>query len=354
MPESNALELPKQVPGITSVPVRTIEEAMEIAFADDLSPWLEEREPRCGLAQTAEREPAAAIRMPPVGRRRQVRGARMSAVKLTGKTKVAGVFGDPVEHSLSPLMHNAAFRRARDGLGVRPLSREAGRSSRRGPGRAALGIAGVNVTVPHKVAVMEHLDEIDEEARLIGAVNTSSTGRAGSGVQHRRARLFAQPRAADGQDAPGRRVLIVGAGGRGAGHRVRAWRCTGAGALRSPTGPWKRRRRWQSACACAGAGLASGRKRSCVPAGAPRSRDHHPHHFGGDVSSSRRASGRSGGSHRPGALWSATSSTVHEQTVAHPGRAGARGARSSPAKGCSPYQGAIAFELITGHGRPRR
>ncbi len=65
VPESNALELPKQIPGITSVPVRTIEEAMAIAFADDLSPWLQEKEPSAPtLKRLAEQPPP--LRMPPV------------------------------------------------------------------------------------------------------------------------------------------------------------------------------------------------------------------------------------------------------------------------------------------------
>lgn len=65
VPESNAMELPRQVPGITSVPVRTIEEAMEVAFADDLSPWLEEREARSpSILRMAE--PPPPYRMPPV------------------------------------------------------------------------------------------------------------------------------------------------------------------------------------------------------------------------------------------------------------------------------------------------
>ncbi len=141
-------------------------------------------------------------------------GDRMNAVEITGKTKVAGVFGDPVEHSLSPAMHNAAFRR----LGmdwvyvpfhVKPEQLgEAVRAVR------ALGLAGVNVTVPHKVAVMEHLDAVDEEARLIGAVNT---------VVHRDGRLvgyntdgrgFLRSLAREAQvDPKGARVLILGAGG---------------------------------------------------------------------------------------------------------------------------------------------
>ena len=67
VPESNALELPKKIPGVTPIPVRTIEEAMEIAFADDLSPWLGEPKekprsaPRMRLA-----DPPPPVRMPTI------------------------------------------------------------------------------------------------------------------------------------------------------------------------------------------------------------------------------------------------------------------------------------------------
>lgn len=84
----------------------------------------------------------------------------------------AGVIGDPVEHSLSPVMHNAAFA----ALGVNatyelwptPL---AGLPDRVASIRAG-GVLGANVTVPHKQAVMPLIDRLTDEARLVGAVNT--------------------------------------------------------------------------------------------------------------------------------------------------------------------------------------
>ena len=91
---------------------------------------------------------------------------------IGGRTRVAGIIGHPVAHTLSPRMHNAEF--ARLGLDwvyvawpVEPSRlREAVR------GLAALGVAGFNVTVPHKQAVMPLLDRVSPEARMIGAVNT--------------------------------------------------------------------------------------------------------------------------------------------------------------------------------------
>lgn len=91
---------------------------------------------------------------------------------ISGKTRVLGVIGHPVEHTSSPAMHNAALRAL--GLdwvyvafGVRP--EQLGQAL---AGMRALQIRGLNVTVPHKVAVMAHLDGISPEARAIGAVNT--------------------------------------------------------------------------------------------------------------------------------------------------------------------------------------
>ncbi len=92
--------------------------------------------------------------------------------KIDGKTKIAGVFGYPVEHSLSPLFHNAAF--ARLGLNfvylpfpVKPEELKVAVESIR-----SLNIVGMNVTIPHKEKVLPYLDEISPEAKVIGAVNT--------------------------------------------------------------------------------------------------------------------------------------------------------------------------------------
>lgn len=96
----------------------------------------------------------------------------MQRVYPTAATRVTGVIGDPVEHSLSPDMHNAAF--AALGLNYvyaawRIRLEDLATAVR---GMRALGFAGFNVTIPHKVAVIPLLDELTAEAKLIGAVNT--------------------------------------------------------------------------------------------------------------------------------------------------------------------------------------
>ncbi|WP_139490410.1 shikimate dehydrogenase [Brevibacillus dissolubilis] len=91
---------------------------------------------------------------------------------ITSKTKLVGLFGHPVGHSQSPLMHNAAFEHKRLAFAYAAfdiLPEDLGEAV---AGIRALGLRGVNVTIPHKETIMRHLDEIDPLAARIGAVNT--------------------------------------------------------------------------------------------------------------------------------------------------------------------------------------
>lgn len=93
---------------------------------------------------------------------------------ITGQTKNFGVIGHPIGHSLSPAMQNAGIQAA--GLdavyiAMPVMEAELGQAVE---GLKALGFQGFNVTIPHKQAVMEYLDEIDEDAKIIGAVNAVS------------------------------------------------------------------------------------------------------------------------------------------------------------------------------------
>ncbi|EHP87092.1 shikimate dehydrogenase [Methanotorris formicicus] len=91
---------------------------------------------------------------------------------INAKTKLIGLLGHPVEHSFSPIMHNAAFRDKN--LNYVYLAFDVLPENLRYviDGAKAMGIVGFNVTIPHKIEIMEYLDEIDENAKLIGAVNT--------------------------------------------------------------------------------------------------------------------------------------------------------------------------------------
>ncbi|HBX22304.1 MAG TPA: shikimate dehydrogenase [Desulfotomaculum sp.] len=91
---------------------------------------------------------------------------------INGKTKVYGIIGHPVEHSFSPAMQNAAFKETGLNNIYVPFCPAPGQIEAAVAGIRALGLAGVNVTVPYKEAVMPYLDELTEEAVLCGAVNT--------------------------------------------------------------------------------------------------------------------------------------------------------------------------------------
>lgn len=134
-------------------------------------------------------------------------------MNITARTQVCAVIGDPVGHSLSPQIHNSAFR----ALGL-DFAYVAFHVKRGGAGDAlravrTLGIRGLSVTIPHKVDVIPYLDEIDDVARNIGSVNT---------VVNEGGRLFGcstdgpgalRALAAAGADAAGRSILLLGSGG---------------------------------------------------------------------------------------------------------------------------------------------
>jgi len=91
---------------------------------------------------------------------------------VTGHTTLVGVIGWPVKHSLSPTMHNAAFAELGLDWAYVPLPVYPDHIGEALRGLRALGFAGANVTVPHKQAVLAHLNEVSHAAQVIGAVNT--------------------------------------------------------------------------------------------------------------------------------------------------------------------------------------
>ncbi len=91
---------------------------------------------------------------------------------ITGKTNIVGLIGDPVEHSMSPPMHNAAFEYLGLDFAYVPFNVKTSVLGEAIKGASALGIKGLNVTIPHKTSVLEFLDVINKPAKLIGAVNT--------------------------------------------------------------------------------------------------------------------------------------------------------------------------------------
>ncbi|MEH2383066.1 MAG: shikimate dehydrogenase [Nostoc sp.] len=93
---------------------------------------------------------------------------------ITGKTKLLGVIGHPVEHSRSPLMHNAAIAHLKLDYVYLPFPIEPQNLEIAIAGFAAIGVVGFNVTIPYKQAIIPLLSEITPLAQAIGAVNTVS------------------------------------------------------------------------------------------------------------------------------------------------------------------------------------
>jgi shikimate dehydrogenase len=93
-------------------------------------------------------------------------------VNVLGSTRVLGVFGHPISHSLSPVMHNAAIRALNIDYIYVPFHVLPEKLGSAIEGVRALGIAGVNLTIPHKERVIGFLDEVDDHALAIRSVNT--------------------------------------------------------------------------------------------------------------------------------------------------------------------------------------
>jgi shikimate dehydrogenase len=129
-------------------------------------------------------------------------------------TVMHGVFGDPVKHSKSPAMHNRAFRELGLNAAYAAFHVTPDRLKAAVEGIRALGFRGVNVTIPHKLDVMNYLDGIEESAQAIGAVNTivndngKLTGYNTDGIGYVRSL-----KEEAGFDVKGKKVLMLGAGG---------------------------------------------------------------------------------------------------------------------------------------------
>ncbi len=91
---------------------------------------------------------------------------------ITGKTKLLGIIGDPVEHSLSPVMQNAAINHLGLDYVYVPFPVKGENLEQAIAGFKAIDLVGFNVTIPHKQAIMSFLTEITPTAKAIGAVNT--------------------------------------------------------------------------------------------------------------------------------------------------------------------------------------
>lgn len=136
-----------------------------------------------------------------------------AAIRLDGETRVAGVIGWPVRHSLSPPMHNAAFA----ALGLNwvyvPFAVAPERVGEAVAAVRALDLAGLNVTIPHKPAVLPHLDELGPEAQALGVANTIINRNGHLLGRNTDGAGFLRSLREIGGDAAGAAVTLIGAGG---------------------------------------------------------------------------------------------------------------------------------------------
>lgn len=134
-------------------------------------------------------------------------------MKITGRTKVVGLFGYPVEHSLSPSMHNAAFEHLNLDYCYVTFSVRPEQLRDAVTGIRALNLRGVNITVPHKEKVNQFIDEVSEEASFIGAVNTIVNSEGILKGYNTDGRGFMESLSESGISVNGKNILIIGAGG---------------------------------------------------------------------------------------------------------------------------------------------
>ena len=135
-------------------------------------------------------------------------------IRISGTTELVGIIGDPVRHSLSPAIHNAAFAALGLDMAYVPLRVAADQVGAAVLGLRALGFRGANVTVPHKAAVVPFLDSLEGDAALIGAVNTIVAH--GAALRGHNTDVEGVRRAlheACGDGLRGHKALLLGAGG---------------------------------------------------------------------------------------------------------------------------------------------
>jgi len=134
-------------------------------------------------------------------------------VKVSGKTRVCALLGDPVEHSLSPCFQNAAFQHLSLDFIYLAFTVKAEDLRSAILGVRSLGFYGLNVTMPHKISVIQYLDELDENAEKIKSVNTILNrdgrliGYTTDGIGALNALKY------NGVNPGGKKIVILGAGG---------------------------------------------------------------------------------------------------------------------------------------------
>lgn len=132
---------------------------------------------------------------------------------ISGRTKVCALIGDPIEHSLSPALQNAAFQHLALDYVYVVFKVEKGELKDAMVGVRGLGLHGLNITMPHKIEVIKYLDELDETTKTVGSVNTilnyggRLVGYTTDGIGALNALKY------NGVDVYNKKTMILGAGG---------------------------------------------------------------------------------------------------------------------------------------------
>jgi shikimate dehydrogenase len=134
-------------------------------------------------------------------------------MKVSGKTKVIGIFGYPIEHTLSPAMHNAAFEALGLDICYAAFRVEPGNLPEAVNSVRALNMPGVNITIPHKESVMPLLDHVNDEAAFIGAVNTVVNSEGSLTGYNTDGRGFMHSLSEAGISIDGKDIVVIGTGG---------------------------------------------------------------------------------------------------------------------------------------------
>ena len=136
-------------------------------------------------------------------------------MEISGKTRICGIIGDPVDHTLSPAMHNTAFKELNLDFVYVAFRVRKDELKHAIAGAKSLDIHGLNVTMPHKNAVMKYLDEIYSTAKSISAVNTilNDEGRLKGYNTDGLGAIKALKE--NGISLKGKKLLLLGAGGAG-------------------------------------------------------------------------------------------------------------------------------------------
>ncbi|MCC5911474.1 MAG: shikimate dehydrogenase [Clostridiaceae bacterium] len=132
---------------------------------------------------------------------------------INGGTKAVCLIGDPVEHSFSPIIHNYGFKNLN--INAIYINHRVENSNLKSAmeGIKALGYLGCNVTYPHKIEVMKFLDDLSQEAKLIGAVNTIRNDNGKLTGYNTDGLGFVTGLLRKGINLNGKKICILGAGG---------------------------------------------------------------------------------------------------------------------------------------------